>query len=183
MKQNKRTPESIAISLLLCSFIIAMFIFALCRACNIGIFAKGYISIETPKIVYYTISILMHIYEGFLILKILTNMRALPCLILAIAYTGLVNIVNNRTVIFLLDILYAFSIPFIFNKDKESSIKHSTYYFIGVCIYQIIMSFGRYDLTTLGKYDLGYAALSFIDYKLFLSTILLYKLRRIKDHG
>lgn len=183
MKQENKTPEHIALSLLLYSFIIAMCVFALFRAFNIGIFANGYISIETSEVMYYAISMVFYTYEGFLMLKILTNLRWYCCLPIACCYTVLANLIGNRTIIMLLDLVYAFSIPFIFNKDKDKSIKHSTLYFVGVCIYQFIMSFGRYDVTTLGKYDIGYAVLSFIDYRIFILIILLNKLRRTKTNG
>lgn len=183
MKQENKTPEHIALSLLFYSFIIAMCVFALFRAFNIGIFANGYISIETSYLVYAVVSMTLHALEGFLMLKILTDLRWQYCLPLACCYTVIAALVGNQTIIACLDLVYAFSIPFIFNKDKEQSIKNSTLYFLGICVYQFIMSFGRYDVTTLGKYDIGYAALSFIDYKVFILVILLNKLRRMKTHG
>lgn len=183
MQQENKSPEHIAISLLFYSFIIAMCIFAMCRAFNIGLFANGYISIETSEIMYYAISMAFHLYEGFLILKILTKLRWYNCLIIAACYTVLANVIGNHTVIFVLDLVYIVSVPFIFNEDKERSIKNSVYFILGMALYQFAMSFGRYDVTTLGKYDIGYAVLSFIDYRLFLLTILLNKIRRTKKHG
>lgn len=183
MEQKNKTPEHIAVSLMFYSFIIAMVVFALFRAFNIGWFANGYISIQTSGVVYAIVSIALHLYEGFIILKLLTNLRWYNCLIISAIYTILASVIGNHTIIFLLDLAYIIHIPFIVNKDKEQSIKHSTLFIIGMLLYQFIMSFGRYDLTTLGKYDIGYALLSFIDYKVFLFTLLLYKIRRTKKHG
>lgn len=183
MESNNKTPESIAVSLLFYSFIVAMIIFALCRACNIGIFAKGYISIETSEVVYATVSIALHLYEGFIIMMLLTKLKWYKCLLISIVYTSLVSVIGNHTIIFILDLMYIINVPFIFNEDKEKSIKDSIYFTLGMLAYQFIMSFGRYDLTVLGKYDIGYALLSFIDYRVFLFTLLLNKIRRIKNHG
>lgn len=183
MKHENKTPENIVLSLLFYSFIIAMCIFAIFRAFNIGLFANGYISVNTSELVYAIVSIAFHLYEGVLILKILTNLRWYYCLPIAILYTALVCIIQNHTIIFILDILYIVNVPFIFNKNKERSIRNSIYFILGISAYQLIMSFGRYDVTTLGKYDIGYAILSFIDYRVFLFTLLLYKIRRVKTNG
>lgn len=180
MKQENKSPEYIALSLLFYSFIIAMTLFAVCRALNIGIFANGYISIDSSELVYHIITKALHLLEGFLILKILTKLKWYYALSIALVYTVLVNVIGNVTLNFLLDVMYIINVPFIFNENKEQSILHSVYFILGMSAYQLLMSFGRYDVSIIHKYDLGYAVLSFIDYKLFLITIKLYQIKRRK---
>lgn len=178
MKHENKSPEYIAITLLFYSFIIAMCIFAILRACNIGIFANGYIPIETSEPTYHLITKALYVLEGFLILKILTKIKWYIALSLATAYMLLVNIINNTVINFILDVLYIVCVPFIFNENKERSIINSVCFILGISTYQLLMSFGRYVISIMHKYDLGYAILSIIDYKLFLITIKLYQIKR-----
>lgn len=173
-----KSPKYIATTLMFYSFIVCMLIFAIFRFCGLFYFSKDYESLETSEVVYRLITGLYHCLEGYLILKILTDKKWYVCLPFALAYTIIAKFVNNSMVSFLLDTLFTFSIPFIFNKDKDKSIIKSSLFMLVICIYQMVMSFGRYSVDIINKFDLFYAIVSTIDYKLFLVSILLFIKRR-----
>lgn len=184
MKDNKnKSPEYIAISLLFYSFLICMIVFAIFRFCGIAWFSQTYIPFNTNIVIYYIASSILHIYEAFLIIKTLTNIKWYYGLIIAIIYDLLSYLILSLQVQFIADIIYTFSIPFIFNKDKDKSIKKSTIFMILIMLYQLVMSFSRYNMVFDGKYDLGYALLSIIDYRIFLLVIFIYtkKIKVIKE--
>ena len=174
--KDKKSPEYIAVSLLFYSFIIAMLVFVIFRFCGIAWFSQNYVPFETNKFWYYTISILLKCFEGTIILMILSKIKLWYAILIALVYSFIIFFIQNLTIEFCLDIIYTFSIPFIFNNNKDKSIIYSFIYFIGVCLYQLLMSFARYNMTFIGKYDLGYAFLSLIDYRFFLISILLFKI-------
>lgn len=169
-----KNPETTAVNLLFYSFIICMLVFTVFRFTGILWFSQAYVPFEINSVGYYIISVLLKTYEGTIILKILTNLKMRNCIILALSYSLLIFIIANPNLEFMLDIIFTVSIPFIFNKNKEASIIHSSMYFVLICAYQLLMSFSRYNMTFTGKYDLGYALLSTIDYRLFLIIILLF---------
>lgn len=175
MKDKNKSPEYIAVSLLFHSFIIAMIIFALFRIIGVAWFSQDYVTMEVSPLADRIIMSAYHLLEGFLILKILTKQKWWVCLLCALCYTGLQQLNLNMYVTFALDVIYTFSIPFVFNKNKEKSILMSMLFFVGICSYQYLMMFGRYDLVIVGKYDVVWQILSTIDYKIFLIVILLFK--------
>ena len=177
-KQNK-SPEEIAVSLLFYAFIVCMFIFAGFRLLGVGWFAQDYTSVEISPIISTIILAVYHIFEGVLILKILTKQKFWVCLLCSSAYTAILLLQLNPTLVFVLDIVYIVILPFILNEDKDKSMLQSCGFMLAISCYQLLMSFGRYGSAS-GKFDLVYQLLSTIDYKLFLIIILLYKFRRRK---
>ena len=182
MSQRNKSPESIALDLLFYSFIISMVVFAIFRFFGIAWFAQDYTPVLISEPGYYIISTLFKVFEGVIILRVLTNLKLRYCLCYATGYALLVLVLHNPAISTILDFVYTTSIPFIHNADKDKSIKHSVLYILTVCAYQLIMSFGRYGMPATAKWDLGYAFLSLIDYRIFLIIILLYvKRRKIKN--
>lgn len=180
--KDKKTPENIASNLLFYSFIVCMVIFALFRLCGVGVFSQDYQPFIVSEVGYYIISVLFKVFEGVIILSVLTKLKLRYCLLYAVAYALLVLLMQNSMASTILDFVYTTAIPFIHNKDKDQSIKYSSIYILVVCFYQLLMSFGRYGMPTNAKWDLGYAFLSLIDYRAFLIVILLFtKKRRIKN--
>lgn len=175
---KNKNPKYIATTLMFYAFIVCMVIFALFRFCGLFYFSKSYESFETSEFMYRLVTGLYHLLEGYLILRILTNQKWYTCLPIALAYCVLAKFINNQGLLFFLDVVYIVSIPFIFNEDKEKSVNYSSIFILAVLVYQMLMSFGRYSVDSLNKFDLFYAIVSTIDYKLFLISILFNKKRR-----
>ena len=172
MKNNN--PEYTVVNLLFYSFIICMLIFMVFRFLGILWFSQSYVPFEVNPIGYNIISILLKTFEGAIILKILTKLKTHYCTILAIMYSLLIFILNQPNLEFILDIVFIVSLPYIFNDNKEQSIINSSLYIVLISAYQLLMSFSRYSMSLAGKYDLGYALLSVIDYRVFLIVVLLF---------
>lgn len=172
------SKEYRCITMAMYSFIAFMIFFALCRLCGWFWFSVEYKSIEVSKWVFWLIMGIYKTVEGVIILKILTVIKWYYCLLISIIYTCLNFSINESVIQFGLDIVFTFSIPFIFNRDKTKSILSSLILFLIICIYQAFMMIGRYNLSINGKYDLFYAICSTIDYKLYLLIIMLYSIKR-----
>ncbi len=183
--KDKKSPEYIAVSLMFYSFIVAMIVFAVFRFCGIAWFSPEYVSYSISEPLYYIITSVLHILEGYIIMRVLTNESFIKCILIAFIYDLLTYLIMllpfNNEILFVFDIIYIVSIPFIFNQNKDMSIINSCVFILFIALYQVIMSFSRYAMIYTAKYDVIYSLLSLIDYKCFLIVLLLFvKMKRIK---
>lgn len=179
--KEKKSPEQIALNLLLFAFIIGMAVFAVFRFCGLAWFTQEPVPTICNERIYYIVSSALHIFEGYVILRILTRTKWYNCLLIAVLYDALFYFIPmSANIQFACDVLYMTSIPFIFNNNKEKSILSSCLLILGLSAYQLAMSFSRYSMSLAGKYDVSYALLSLIDYRCFLIILLLIskKLKR-----
>lgn len=152
-----------------------MVLFAAVRGAGGLWFRQEYINAPISFLAAYAVMAAFNITEKVFVLKILADVRWKKALIVAAAMFIPLTFTNNYILHFIMDTSYYFSLPFVFNQDKERSILNSAKLFAGVFIYQAIMMYGRYDMQFWGKYDVIYQLLSTFDYRLFLPTIYLYQ--------
>lgn len=172
------TKEYRAVAMIMYSFFIAMIFFTLCRLCGWLWFNIEYKSIEIDKWLYVLINLIFKCFEGSIILIILTTLKVKYSILIGIIASIPIAFINIQWLSFLLDIIFMFSLPFVFNKDKEKSILKTAKFIIIISLYQVLMAIGRYDMNFYGKWDLGYAILSIIDYRCFLLSLMFYKIKR-----